>query len=79
MFRPEDIQERLRERPFRPLRFLASEGLRYEVHHPDLELVGNREIMIGFAVPERPTVFDRVIRVSLIHLVGIEDIDTSRA
>jgi hypothetical protein len=36
MFRPEDIQARLRERPFRPLRLIVSEALRYDIHHPDL-------------------------------------------
>ena len=30
MFRPEEIQDRLRERPFRPLRLIASEGLRQD-------------------------------------------------
>ena len=47
MFRAEDIQARLRERPFRPLRIIASEGLRYDIHHPDLVFVGTRDLMIG--------------------------------
>src|SRR5262245_4127598 len=34
MFRGEDIQERLRVKPFRPFRIIASEGLRYDIHHP---------------------------------------------
>ena len=74
MFRPEDIQARLRERPFRPLRLICSEGLSYEIKHPDLVLVGERDLMIGFARPSRPTVYNQVIRVALLHLVGIEDI-----
>jgi hypothetical protein len=74
MFRAEEIQARLREKPFRPLRFIVSEGLRYDIHHPDLVLVGERDLMIGFASPARPTVYDRVVRVALVHLVGIEDL-----
>ena len=76
MFRSEDIQARLRERPFRPLRFVVSEGLRYDIYHPDLVLVGRHDLMIGFAEPDRPTVYDRVIRVALVHLVGIEELPT---
>jgi hypothetical protein len=74
MFRPEEIQARLRERPFRPLRFIVSEGLRYDINHPDLVLVGERDLMIGFASAARPTVYNRVIRVALVHLFGMEDL-----
>lgn len=33
--------------------------------------------MIGFATPDRPTIYDQVIRVALVHIVGIEDIPAS--
>ena len=74
MFRAEEIQDRLRERPFRPLRLVVTEGLRYEIYHPDLVFVGQRDLQIGFATPDRPTVYDKVIRVAIVHLVGIEDL-----
>ncbi len=74
MFRAEDIQARLREQPFRPVRFIASEGLRYDVFHPDLVFVGQRDVMIGFPSPQSPTIYDRVVRLALVHLVGLEDI-----
>lgn len=79
MFRPEDIQARLREQPFRPLRIICSEGLHHDIHHPDLVFVGQRDLMIGFATPDRPTVYDRVIRVALVHIVGLEELTTSAA
>lgn len=41
MFRSEDIQARLRQQPFRPLRIIATEGLRYDIHHPDLVSSGS--------------------------------------
>ena len=74
MLRPEDMQARLREQPFRPFHFIASEGLRYEIEHPDLVLVGSRDLIIGDATPDRPTVYDRVARIALVHIVGLEDI-----
>ena len=75
MFRPEDIKNRLREQPFRPLRIIVSEGLRYDVYHPDLVFVGNRDLMIGFPSPTgNPTIYDQVIRVAIVHVVGLEDI-----
>ena len=48
MFRAEDIQARLRERPFHPFRIVVSEGLPYDIRHPDLVFVGARDLMIGF-------------------------------
>lgn len=74
MFRPDDIQARLRERPFRPLRLIANEGLRYDITHPDLVLVGQRDLTIGYPSVENPQLYDRLIRVALIHVVGIEDL-----
>jgi hypothetical protein len=74
MFRPDDIQARLRERPFRPLRLIASEGLRYDITHPDLVLVGQRDLTIGYPSPDNPQLYDRLIRVALVHVVGIEDL-----
>jgi hypothetical protein len=74
MFRAEDIRTRLREQPFRPLRIMASEGLRYDIHHPDLVLVGQRDLTIGFPSPENPAIYDRLVRIALLHLVGLEDL-----
>ena len=74
MYSAEEIQARLREKPFRPLRIVGSEGLRFDIFHPDLILVGAHDMMIGHATPARPTVYDRVTRLALIHLVALEDI-----
>ena len=74
MFRPEEIQARLKVQPFRPLRIIASEGLSYEIRHPDLVMVGDRDLAIGYASPDSPTIYNRLIRVALIHIVGIDDI-----
>jgi hypothetical protein len=74
MFKAEEIQARIREQPFRPLRLIASEGLRYDIIHPDLVLVGQRDLTIGYPSQENPRVYDRLIRVVLVHLVGMEDL-----
>lgn len=77
MFRPDDIQARLLEKPFRPLRLIVSEGLQYEIVHPDLVMVGTRDITIGHSSKSNPRVYDRQTRVALVHIVGIEDMPTT--
>ena len=79
MYSAEQIQDRLREKPFRPLRIVGSEGLRFDIYHPDLILVGTHDVMIGHASPANPTVYDRVTRLALIHLVALEDLPLAAA
>jgi hypothetical protein len=76
MFRAEEILNRLRQQPFRPLRIIASEGLRFDIQHPDLVLVGERDLTIGFPSSHNPTLYNRVIRVAIMHIVGLEDLST---
>lgn len=77
MYSAEDIQARLRQKPFQPLRIIASEGLRYDIFHPDLVLVGRRDVTIGFPAPDNPAVYDQVARVALVHVVALQDIPAS--
>jgi hypothetical protein len=79
MFSADDIQARLRQKPFRPLRIIASEGQQFDIHHPDLVLVGRRDLTIGFPDPNNPAIYDRVTRVAMVHVVSIEDLPTPPA
>lgn len=74
MFSAEEILARLRGRPFRPLRIIASEGQRFDIHHPDLVVVGRHDLMILFPGPDHPTIYDRVTRLALVHVVALEDL-----
>jgi hypothetical protein len=74
MFTAEEIQARLRQQPFRPLRIVASEGLRFDIEHPDLVLVGRRDLTIGTPDPVSPTIYNRIVRVALVHVVALEDL-----
>jgi hypothetical protein len=79
MFRAEIVQARLREQPFRPLRIIASEGLRYDIHHPDLVLVGERDLVIGSPSRANPTIYNQITRVAMVHIVALEDLPTPAA
>lgn len=79
MFSAEEIQARLREKPFRPLRIVASEGLRFDINHPDLVFVGRRDLMIGSPDSASPTIYDRVTRLALVQVVALEDLSSASA
>ena len=79
MFRPEEFQARLRERPFRPFRIIADEGLRYDIYHPDLVMVGERDVMVGLPGSSKQPIYHRVVRVALVHVLALEDLPAKSA
>jgi hypothetical protein len=74
MFTADDIQARLRERPFIPVRLVTSSGQSYDVTHPELVLVGRRTLIIGTASNENPTQFETASRVAILHVADLQDI-----
>jgi hypothetical protein len=74
MFRPEEILERLRKSPFTPVRIKVSSGEALDVFHPDLVLVGQRDITLGTANKRNPATYDSQTRVAIMHITMLEDI-----
>jgi hypothetical protein len=75
IFAPEDVQSRLSEQPFRPLRIVASSGQSYDVRHPDMVWVGERFLVIGIPSQKNPTWVDQVARVALAHVTDLQDLE----
>jgi hypothetical protein len=78
MFRYREIKARVRKQPFVPLRIVTSAGETFDIHHPDLIMVGRREVMIGQASSGDPAIYDGVDRVSIMHITAIKDLPRSR-
>ena len=74
MFTADDIQGRLRERPFVPVRLVTSSGQSYDITHPDLVLVGRRFLIIGTASNDNPTQIEAASRVAVFHVTDLQDV-----
>ena len=74
MFSADDIQARLRERPFSPIRIVTTTGQTYDVSHPDLVLVGRRFLIIGTPTAENPSIADQVTRLAMVHVTELRDL-----
>ena len=78
--RPEDLHKFLRRTPFRPFRITLTDGRMFEIHHPELLMVGRTSAEIG--IPSRrhvdPT-YDRLVSVSLLHVMQMELLPESDA
>jgi len=44
----QDLLEMLRQRPFQPFRIHASDGIVYEIRHPEMMVVGRTKGLIFF-------------------------------
>lgn len=67
----EEIRTHLRKKPFQPFRVHLSEGTSFEVPHPELALLNQREIAIalggrGDKIPERFVYCD------ILHITHLE-------
>jgi len=70
----EELHEVARRQPFEPFRLILTTGATYDIRHPDLIMVGRRSAIIGLTNKEDGTVYDRTIKVDLLHVVGIQEL-----
>lgn len=71
--RPQDLHEFTRKRPFTPFRIHTTEGLAYEIRHPDQVIVLRSRVVIG--VGGGDGVPDHLEHVALLHVVRIEELE----
>lgn len=69
---PEELREVLRQQPFHPFRLLMTDGVGYEVRHPDLLLIGRRSAVVGTTDHEGEPFYERTVRVDLMHVIRVE-------
>ena len=72
--RAEEIQNHLRRQPFQPFRVYLSDGVFYDVRHPELMNVGRREVVIALEVGE-DDLPERFAYCDPVHVTNIEPLD----
>jgi hypothetical protein len=75
--RPDEFRALLDDRPFRPFRVTLTDGRTYDVMHPELALVGRSVVVIGLVDSSPQRVADRLVTVSLLHVMQTEPIETA--
>ncbi len=70
--RPDDVRARLHAQPFQPFRIRLSNGITYDITHPDLVMVGRSALVIGTPAPDLPPgVHGVAVSVSLLHVAEL--------
>ena len=72
---PQDLRDALRQQPFEPFRLVMTDGKSFDIHHPDLLLVGMQAAVVGLTGEPGQTFFERTMKVDLWHVIRIEPIE----
>jgi hypothetical protein len=62
-----------------PVRIIISSGQTFDIYHPDLVLVGRRDMIIGMASKKNPATYEQTNRVPLMHITALEDLPATSA
>jgi hypothetical protein len=73
---PEELRDSIRQKPFEPFRIVLTDGVGYDVRHPDLLWVGQRTAYVGLTGEPGQTFFDRAVKVDLLHVVRVEPLES---
>jgi hypothetical protein len=69
---PQDLLQALRRQPFAPFRIHVADGTVYDVHHPELVMVGLASAVVGVPAQNQPSpVYERYETVDLRHVVRL--------
>jgi hypothetical protein len=74
VFTADNIEARVRGRIFVPLRIVTSSGETYDVYHPNLIMVGRREVVIGRPASGSSTHYEQLTRIAIMHITALEDL-----
>lgn len=76
--RAQEIRNHLRKQPFQPFRIYLSNGLSYDVRHPEFMLVGQRDVIIALDLGE-DDIPGRFAYCDPVHVANIEPLDGGQA
>lgn len=75
-----DIHEFVKAEPFRPFRITLTDGRTYDVHHPELIMVGITSVIVGRPAPDvEDPAYDRAVTVAISHIMQIEPLEPAAA
>jgi hypothetical protein len=76
---PEELCDALHHQPFGPFRVVMTDGVGFDVRHPDLLMVGRRTATIGLAEKPGEIFYERTVKVDLLHIIRVEPLVSASA
>jgi hypothetical protein len=76
---PDELRDAIRRQPFQPFRLVMTDGMGYDIRHPDLLWVGLRTAHVGLTGHPGQTFYERVVYVDLSHVIRLEPLQAAAA
>lgn len=73
----EELRDSLRQKPFEPFRIILTDEANFDIRHPDLLWVGKRSAYVGLTGQPGQTLFERAVKVDLLHITHIVPLDAA--
>ena len=74
-----ELVEETRRQPFEPFRLIMTDDKGFDIYHPDLIWVGKYAAFIGLAGEANLSLFERTIKIDLLHVVRLEPLAAKTA
>lgn len=76
---PQEILNNLQMQPFRPFRIRMNSGRTFEVRHPEMVRVGERDLLIFTFVSDSPNIYDRWENIAMLLIESLAPLEASIA
>jgi hypothetical protein len=76
---PREILNYRQAQPFRPFRIRMNSGRTFDIHHPKIVQVGQRDLLVFTFVSDSPDVYDRWENLSLLLVESLSPLEASVA
>jgi hypothetical protein len=75
--RAEELVQLAKRQPFIPIRLHLTTGQTYDIRHPELMWVYRQRVDVALNPDPKTGVLDRSEHLSLLHIVRVEDLESS--
>lgn len=75
---PQELRDTVKRQPFEPFRIVMTDGIGYDIRHPDLVMVGQRTAIVGLTVQPDQVLFERTVKIDLLHIIRIETLEADQ-
>src|SRR6266849_1548404 len=74
---PQELRDVLQRRPYEPFRLVMTDGIGYDILHPELLMVGQRSAVVGLTGEPGQMFYERTVKVDLLHVIRLEPLQNA--
>ncbi len=68
----EELRQTSKQQPFEPFRLVMTDGVGYDIGHPDFLMIGRHTAFVGLPGQPGDVFYERSVKVDLRHVIRVE-------